>query len=224
MKYVMDIYFETLSTEHKYDKFLLQQYWDETNTLVKNALSSYVTSNYPSMVEEKTHENTCGYEYTKGKKSGQLCGHKVVGPNRKTCYRHTPQLQCIKNQITVKNTVVEVVHEDEVVKTPIEKVKTPNIQSDVESEVEEEESVNDEEKDEEKKSINVEEEEKKSTVESLFGEDEEEDEEEKPEEPKYCTFVPQKGKFKGTVCGHEVTGDKPHCTKHMKYPATHQLV
>lgn len=94
VKYIMDIYFERLAIEHKYDKYLLQQLWDETNTIMKNVLFEFIGTNFPSIIDEKAQSKTCNHKYTK---MGELrsCSHKVSGPNRKTCYRHTPELQTI---------------------------------------------------------------------------------------------------------------------------------
>ena len=138
IKYVMDIYFEELGTKHNYDKFLLQQLWDESNTVMKNMLYNYVEQEYPSINDEKTNAKICGYET---KKKGQVikCENKVAGPNRKTCYRHTPELQTI-----IKKKIVA-------------------------------------------------------------------------EQPtKTCTFVPQKGKYKGTTCGENVNGSGDFCSKHVE--------
>ena len=73
---------------------------------------------------------------TRQKKKGELvkCTNKVAGPNRKTCYRHTPELQTIIKK----------------------KVTAP---------------------------------------------------------PTTCTFVPQKGKFKGVICGAETDGTEL-CSQH----------
>jgi hypothetical protein len=94
VKYIMDIYFERLAIEHKYDKYLLQQLWDETNTIMKNVLFEFIGTNFPSIINEKAQSKTCNHKYHK---KGELksCSHKVSGPNRKTCYRHTPELQTI---------------------------------------------------------------------------------------------------------------------------------
>lgn len=133
-KYVVDIYFEELSTKYNYDKYFLQQMWDESNTVMKDLLHNYVDKEYPSINDEKINAKTCCYET---KKKGEVvhCTNKVAGPNRKTCYRHTPELQTIiKKKIVPKTT---------------------------------------------------------------------------------CTFVPQKGKFKGITCGVE-TGGSNLCLQHTE--------
>jgi hypothetical protein len=144
LKYVMDMYFEELWTENKYDKFLLQQLWDESNTVVKNMLYNYVETKYPAINDEKTNAKICGHEM---KKKGEIikCTNKVAGPNRKTCYRHTPELQTI-----IKKKHVHPQPEPEPEPTKIQLT---------------------------------------------------------------CTFVPQKGKFKGTVCGVEIEKGEL-CSKH----------
>jgi hypothetical protein len=139
VKYIMDIYFERLAIEHKYDKYLLQQSWDETNTIMKNVLFEYMGTNFPSIINEKAQSKTCNHNYHK-KGELKLCGHKVSGPNRKTCYRHTPELQTI-----------------------LKKKKSPSLE--------------------------------KSGV--------------------TCTFVPSKGKYKGTICGDNVSDTSGTiCTNH----------
>lgn len=135
LKYVVDIYFEELGTKYNYDKFLLQQMWDESNTVMKDMLYNYVEKEYPAINDEKTNAKICCHET---KKKGELikCTNKVAGPNRKTCYRHTPELQTIiKKKVAVALT--------------------------------------------------------KTT----------------------CTFVPQKGKFKGITCGVETEGTEL-CSQH----------
>lgn len=94
LKYVMDIYFEELGVKYNYDKFALQQLWDESNTVMKNLLYNYVESKYPAINDEKTNAKICCYE-TKKKGEFVKCTNKVAGPNRKTCYRHTPELQTL---------------------------------------------------------------------------------------------------------------------------------
>lgn len=143
LKYVMDIYFEELGTVNSYDKFLLQQLWDESNTVIKNMLHNYVETKYPSINDEKTNAKICGHEM---KKKGEIvkCTQKVAGPNRKTCYRHTPELQTI-----VKKKVTQ----------PTE--PTP------------------------------------------------------PKTQLTCSFVPQKGKFKGTTCGVDIEKGE-FCSKHVE--------
>lgn len=134
LKYVVDIYFEELGTKHNYDKYLLQQIWDESNTVMKDMLHNYVDKEYPAINDEKTNAKTCCH-VTKKKGEEINCTNKVAGPNRKTCYRHTPELQTIiKKKVLTKPT---------------------------------------------------------------------------------CTFVPQKGKFKGVVCGVETDGSEL-CSQHTE--------
>jgi len=104
LKYVVDIYFEELSIKHNYDKYLLQKMWDESNTVMKDMLHDYVDKEYPAISDEKTNAKTCCH-VTKKKGEQVECTNKVAGPNRKTCYRHTPELQTIiKKKIDVPKT------------------------------------------------------------------------------------------------------------------------
>lgn len=92
------MFFEKLAQENKYDKYLLQQVWDETNSLVQMALSSFEKKYYPQLLKIKDNDILCNYQYSKGENRGHKCGHKVVGPNRTTCYRHTPELHTFPTQ------------------------------------------------------------------------------------------------------------------------------
>lgn len=93
VKYVMEIYFEKLFQENEYDKFILQQVWDETNSLMQVVLANFEKKHYPQIQEKKDKlketKVLCTYEYSKGKKKGSVCNKEVLGPNRSTCYRHT---------------------------------------------------------------------------------------------------------------------------------------
>lgn len=94
MKHVMEIYFDNLVSKHGYDRFVLQQVWDETNIVVKNAIISYQSSS-SSTTEEKV-ERSCPYVYSKGENAGKACGIKIKDKNRQMCYRHTKELQSKK--------------------------------------------------------------------------------------------------------------------------------
>lgn len=100
-KFVIDIYFEELATKYKYDKYFLQQQWDEVNTIMKNMLYNFVQKEYPTMIDKKTLSKICCYEINK-KNEIKKCTNKVAGTNRKTCYRHTPELHMIIKQPLTK--------------------------------------------------------------------------------------------------------------------------
>lgn len=92
---MMEIYFDTLVDKHGYDRFVLQQVWDETNIVIKNAIMTYKSKQQTDESEPKI-ERTCPYVYTKGENSGKSCGIKIKDKNRQMCYRHTKELQTKK--------------------------------------------------------------------------------------------------------------------------------